>query len=278
MSTYLEKGQAVLDGDMTWTAFQDWHQSMGVNDFAGALAGVACPMDIMHIVFEGVVRQMLGALSYIGCRYWGWSPFAIAKRISAYAIEQGLKIHDFPYLNGTRIRHLTEGQGDGLPSSDCSFPGTAGQIARVILHVQGIFGAMTAEHKKDPVWQVTLRLGKICRLLWQRSFTVDDILNLDESIWLHDELMLGTPMLAHLWKPKNHYLSHLPLEIVRWGPPRNYWCIPFEHENQLVKNSVSHSNYNNVLQTAAEDKALVVALQASAWYTGKRKQRDWECA
>ena len=111
-------------------------------------------------------------------------------------------------------------------------------------------------------WQVTLRLCKICRLLWQRSFTAQDILDLDESIWLHDTLVLATPMLSHLWKPKNHYLSHLPLDILRWGPPRNYWCIPFEHENQLFKGGASHSNFANVLWSAADEKALKVALHA----------------
>jgi hypothetical protein len=110
--------------------------------------------------------------------------------------------------------------------------------------------------------QVTLRLCKICRLLWQRKFTAQDILDLDEAIWMHDSLLLATPMLSHLWKPKNHYLSHLPLEILRWGPPRNYWCIPFEHENQLFKGGASHSNFANVLWSAADEKALKVALHA----------------
>ena len=63
----------------------------------------------------------------------------------------------------------------------------------------------------------------------------------------------------HLWKPKNHYLSHIPLEILHWGPPRLYWCEDFEHENQLTKNGVSHGNYANVLLSAAEHKALSVA-------------------
>jgi hypothetical protein len=107
---------------------------------------------------------------------------------------------------------------------------------------------------------VTLLLCKVCRLLWRRSFTAKDILAVDKAIWQHDELLLGTPSLSHLWKPKNHYLSHLPLEIIRWGPPRNYWCIPFEHENQLIKGGASHSNFENVVWSAADIKALKVAL------------------
>ena len=94
----------------------------------------------------------------------------------------------------------------------------------------------------------------------RRSFTAHHILMLDKTIWEHDTLLLGTPLLSHLWKPKNHYLSHIPLDIIRWGPPCNYWCIPFEHENQLTKGGVTHSNYSNVIWSAAEHKALTVAL------------------
>ena len=38
----------------------------------------------------------------------------------------------------------------------------------------------------------------------------------------------------------------------------------FEHENQLTKGGVSHSNYLNVLWSAADHKALTVALERSA--------------
>ena len=94
----------------------------------------------------------------------------------------------------------------------------------------------------------------------QRKFTAADILSLDKTIWLHDSLLLGTPLLSHLWKPKHHYVSHIPLDIIRWGPPRNYWCMAFEHENQGTKAGASHSNYANVLWSAADQKALKVAM------------------
>ena len=151
---YLKKGREVMDGKMTWQAFQDWHQSMGVNDFAGALAGVACPMDIMHIVFEGIARQQLGALSYVGINKWGWKPNDVPRRLAEFAKESGCGRHELPYINTSRVLHLGQGQEGGVPSSDCSFPGTAMQVAKVILSVDVIFGPLCAEHKKDPVWQV----------------------------------------------------------------------------------------------------------------------------
>ena len=220
-------------------------------------------MDIMHVFFEGIARQNLGALCYVICNKWGSSPFDIVHRLADYAKEKGIPQSEFSRVNTSRAKHLAEGQEGGRPSGECSFPGTAMQIAKVILHVDGIFGPLlNAEQKEHPVWQMALLTCRISRLLWQRSFTTANILELDKCIWLHDSIMLGTPLLQHLWKPKNHYLSHVPLEILWWAPPRNYWCIPFEHENQLIKGGATHSNFSNVLWSCADEKALGVALEA----------------
>ena len=113
-------------------------------------------MDIMHIVFEGIARQQLGALSYTGITKWGWGQFEIGKRIANLCKEIGCSKHDLPYVNSSRATHFSEGQAGGLPSSDCSFPGTAMQIAKLILHAHSCFGPMlTKEQARDPVWQVT---------------------------------------------------------------------------------------------------------------------------
>ena len=62
----------------------------------------------------------------------------------------------FPYINSSRAEHLSHGQEGGLPSSDCSFPGTAGQLAKAILHAPEIFAPLVGDdHKSDMVWQVT---------------------------------------------------------------------------------------------------------------------------
>jgi hypothetical protein len=154
LQDFLAKGQAVLDGRMSRPEFENWMQSMGVNSFAGALARVGCPMDPMHIVYEGVARQQLGALAYTVIAKWGHSPFEIVKRIHEFAASSGVERSKLPFINSSRASHLGEGQEGGLPSSECSFPGTAMQVAQVILHVQDIFGPLAEGHRTDPVWQV----------------------------------------------------------------------------------------------------------------------------
>ena len=115
------------------------------------------------------------------------------------------------------------------------------------------------EKQKEQVWQVALLMCKITRLLWQRSFSGQDVLELDKAIWLHDTTLLSCPYVQHLWKPKNHYLSHIPYEIVLWGPPRTYWCMNFEHANQMMKRGAA-GNWANPCWSAADHKALIVAL------------------
>lgn len=154
---YLRKGQAVLDGAMSWTDFQRWTQDMGVNDFAAALADTPCPMDIMHIVFEGIARQLLGALSYVGLTTWKWEPWQIVERLRLFTQEQGWSRHTLPYVNSSRLAHLSKGETGGLPSSDASFPGTAMQVATLILYVDGCFGPLLSEdQRRNPVWQVAI--------------------------------------------------------------------------------------------------------------------------
>ena len=75
---------------------------------------------------------------------------------------------------------------------------------------------VSSEQKKTLEWTILKYLGKIVRIACQKSFSHNDIAELDKCIWLHDKLWLGSPELQHTWKPKNHYLSHLPFEILRW--------------------------------------------------------------
>ena len=90
-----------------------------------------------------------------------------------------------------------------------------------MLAVEGIMGPLVPESNKTSlVWQAVLLMGRISHYVWQQSFTMSDLVELDKTIWLHDVVMLSSPELQHLWKPKSHYLSHLPLDILHWGPPR----------------------------------------------------------
>ena len=268
LQAYLQKLQDVRAGKATANELAIWMQEMGVNSFLGAMwtwpfypVFTGCPQDIMHVFFEGIARQLLGAVAYLMITRWGVTRDDLVLAIRRHARTQGIARAEYPYVNSSRLQRLGEGERGGLPRGDCDFPGTAIQVAHMILDVEQIWGHLIPAHEKRSLtWQLVLYESKIAHLLWRRHFDANSLLELDKAIWMHDSLWLGNKFTSHLWKPKNHYLSHVPLDILRWGPPRGYWCIPFEHENQHTKGAVTHCNYANVCLSAAEAKALSVVL------------------
>ena len=269
VKAYMAKLTDVTTGACTHAELEAWMQDQGVNTFHGALWEMphfsmftGCPMDMMHIWLEGVARQGLGAVCYWLKRECKADLYKLPSLIASVAKRADRGISDFPFLSSSRVAKLAEGSEGGLPSTDCSFPGTAAQIGHFILYMTDILRPLVPETKRgDQVWQMALKMHQIGNLLWQRSLTHQDILDLDTAIYLHDSIYLGCPFLQHLWKPKNHYLSHLPFEILQWGPPRAYWCMNFEQENQVMKEGAS-GNYANPVMSAAEHKSLCVALDA----------------
>ena len=44
-------------------------------------------------------------------------------------------------------------------------------------------------------------------------------------------------------KPKHHFATHVPIDVLRFGPPRGFWCMSFEGFNKIVKQATEISNY-----------------------------------
>ena len=198
---YIEKLEAVKAGECTQSELQAWMQDEGVNTFHGALWEMphfsmftGRPMDMMHIWLEGVARQGLGAVCYWLKRECKAVLYKLPSLIASVAKRAARGVSDFPHLNSSRVAKLAEGSEGGLPSTDCSFPGTAAQIGHFILHMTDILRPLVPETKRgDQVWQMALKMHQIGKLLWQRSFSHQDILDLDTAIWLHDSIYLGCP-------------------------------------------------------------------------------------
>ena len=50
---------------------------------------------------------------------------------------------------------------------------------------------------------------------------------------------------ARLFKPKNHFACHFPVDILHFGPVRHYWCMRFEALNQLFKAFAKGGSFRN---------------------------------
>ena len=108
LKEYVAKVQQMLDGKLKKAELDLWMKSMGVNSFCAALTCVPyyspmhrTPHDTMHIVFEGLARQLLGALSFY-LKKWGVDLMEIPARLSAWARVTGRSRAHYPYLNTNR--------------------------------------------------------------------------------------------------------------------------------------------------------------------------------
>eukprot|EP00965_Chrysotila_dentata_P055247 1833477-Pleurochrysis_carterae.AAC.1 len=62
-------------------------------------------------------------------------------------------------------------------------------------------------------------------------------------------MFLSIPQYNELWKPKNHFAQHFPVDLFRYGPPVMYWELKFEMRLQALKNYAKRSNFVNVAYT-----------------------------
>lgn len=272
--------------EISAAALAKWMQARGVNSFQGALRGVPCwsvftgaPMDAMHVVLEGVSRNLLSAIWYFMVREWGLKGEDLVAEIAKYAKSRGIRKGTFPFINEARLKIQQEGQAGGLPHSDCAFPGTAAQIMHLVLASLDIFSTLLpTDALGTPEWQCLVQHVYAVEIIMQRSITMEDLVALDRHIWTQDTLLLLSPKLRHLWKPKNHYFSHIPLDILRWGPPRLFWCMLFEHENQFFKRAATRSNFANVLWSCAQAKARRCVLELIRGIGADEEDATLHCA
>jgi hypothetical protein len=141
---------------------------------------------------------------------------------------------------------------------------TSGQVKLFTLHSIQLLGRFIKD-KSTAVWRCwCLHVHYVAALL-QHSFTAVSVLAIDNLIMQQQELFLQIPQYEELWKPKNHYVQHMPLEILRFGPPRGYWCMRFEAMHQFFKKAAKNSNF--------KDAAKSVGL---AYINRKSYEMKWE--
>ena len=221
----------------------------GINSFTTAFERIlfvyvctSFPIDVMHILLEGVMRVEVAGLIYLMTRvFLHW-------RVTISKLNGALKAHKF-HSGGKKIPpiscFLATGTGDKMPHSDATVSGIATQLMYFTLHSVEILGQFVPEEEwaETPAWASWLALVDILNVFLQNDVSKRDLENLDGLIVYHDTLFLDIPQYRSLWKPKSHFLSHVPLDMYRWGPCLRYWCMRFEGENQVVKAAAMSGNF-----------------------------------
>ena len=115
-------------------------------------------------------------------------------------------------------------------------------------------------HEKEESW-VCFKLHCLYYALLQKtSFEKIDIVNLDSLICKQQTLFLKIDHYVDLWKPKNHWATHFPVDIIRFGPPV-YWSeLKFEMKHQWLKRCARLSNFIGLLSTIAFNSEMRACL------------------
>ena len=212
---------------------------------------VCFPQDTMHTLPEGVLKMHIAALMFHMVRRAKWCSIQdINDRVHAYATPEGMG--RFPAFNSV----ILDGKGkrpkaDPWPKKGIHVHGTAAQILHLTQHSAQIFGPLVVD-KKDAVWLNWLELTRITALIMQHTLTIVQVATLDAMIQEYLAHFNKIPWLQQLFKPKQHFLTHIPRDILLFGPPRLYWCMRFEAFNQVFKKIAVSGNFHNTLKRCTE--------------------------
>ena len=171
--------------------------------------------------------------------------------------ELNARIKAFPFLAKVRrpppIPPTTlKGRKGKLPSGKGSIPYTSGQMLHFVLHsLEVLRPLMPVEAMQSPEWKAWVAHVQYFAAMMKPSFTDESIGLLDDMIYKAQTLFLGIKAYDQLWKPKNHFVQHIPSDIKRFGPPRTYWCMRFEAKNQEHKAAAKMGNWKNTIKTVA---------------------------
>ena len=72
-----------------------------------------------------------------------------------------------------------------------------------------------------------------------------DVERIDNLQLKHSALFDQVPEYNGLKRPKHHFLTHLAVDVWRYGPPRGYWCFGFESFNKVIKAGSQRTNWKN---------------------------------
>ena len=200
------------------------------------------PKDLMHVELEGNLKVHLYGFLYMAIRKYNWFTLKM--------FNAAVKAFDFdgeqrpPPITTRQLR----GCRGGMPRRDGTVVMTAGQMLAFALASVEIFRpllpAAAFASNEYAAWVAHIHYFQ---LLMARRFSDASIATLAAAIKTAQDLFLSiTGYRTYLWKPKNHFAQHFPVDTKRFGPPRNYWCMRFEAKNQEHKRAAKMGRFRDV--------------------------------
>ena len=98
----------------------------------------------------------------------------------------------------------------------------------------------------SPEWKAWAAHADYFAEMMQWRFTKNSVYQLDAKIRRAQKLFKKVRNYRPLWKPKNHFVQHIPRAITKFGPCRLFWCMRYEGKHQEFKRASRLGNFHNV--------------------------------
>jgi hypothetical protein len=147
-------------------------------------------------------------------------------------------------------KSVTAGIEHRRPENNASLRMTGAQVKQFALCSREILNPLMQDHTSLPSWRSWLVMHAIVQLIDHKSMGVKDVENLDKAIRAH--AMLYKAAWPSRLRPKLHFLTHFPLEVLLCGLARHYWCFAFERKNMVITRAVEASNYKDASGSTME--------------------------
>lgn len=225
------------------------------------------PFDFMHVELEGSLKNELAAMLYYFIRQRRSWDFTLAKLNQA--------ILDYPWPGGFRpptftAGYLEKGTKAGKCKTGCHVHMTAGDMMLFTRHSIDLLLPLVKD-PTDELWMCWVAHVRYVRLLIKETISYDEIVLLDQLIYDHHKRFLEADEYGErLFKPKNHFACHFPVDILNFGPVRGYWCMRFEALNQMFKNFAKTGAFRNTCFRCADFWTVRMAMERD-----KRETTHW---
>ena len=195
------------------------------------------PHDVMHDLFEGVVKyELLLFLPY--CLSKGYFTIAdLNSRLQGYDFGPEDKPSTFSLDDRHQI-HIRQ---------------SAAQMISIVRNLPLLIADKIPE--SDDRWYSILLLIKICQVALSPVVTPDTVpylkVLIEEKLYLLHNLYPESTL-----KPKMHYLIHLPSQIERHGPLIHSWTMRHEAKLSFIKRASRRGNFKNICLSVAKHHQL----------------------
>lgn len=197
------------------------------------------PPDAMHVELKGNADIHLYAFLFQAINVLKW--FTLNQLNAALArFNFGQRV---PPVRKTALK----GRKGNKPRGKGSVVWTAGELYAFTVSSLPFFRSiLPAQALDSPEWKAWVAHADYFSSMMQWSFTQDSIYQLDSKIRLAQKLARKVKSYRALWKPKNHFVQHIPRAITKFGPCRLFWCMRYEAKHKEFKKAARLGNYMNV--------------------------------